>query len=203
MRGFSKETAETRISRDVFIYDPYSKSFLVKKWDGPQHRVKNVKYGNAFGVFLCRPPKSQKDYHQQLEYAEPAKLGKHNVLSFNVKGVLGHKTKSVQQMIGRENKEFKYSDCSHITYVMPSKHECKTSSMSAGVTVLAYFLPVRKSAVHLSEGFRWISTKQATDPTYNIHAGVVSCFLYCKSFKDEKEFHTGDVASIYKRLHGS
>lgn len=50
MKKFAKESAKTRLSRDVFIYDPKTMEFLVKPWGSGNHRAVS-KYGNAFGTF--------------------------------------------------------------------------------------------------------------------------------------------------------
>ena len=98
MERFAKESEKTRLSRDVFIFDPQTMDFLVKPWGASTitnegHRS-NLQYGNAFGTFLYRPPKDDIDLQKQKDISTEMMIKDEGVvLKFNVsEGVVGWKT---------------------------------------------------------------------------------------------------------------
>ena len=198
---FAKENAATRISRDVFVYDPSTLHFLATPWGSAEHRS-TLQYGNAFGAFLCRPPKDAGDLERQLRYATKMEVdGQGVVLRYDVSGgVVGHKTADLNAALPTP---FRYEDAAFECVVLPSRDESPTSSIGASMTVLAYFLPVAKAKVRgVSEGgpYVWLDAKQAVDPSTNVHASVVQAFLYRKRVANLMLFRGANVASIQKKL---
>jgi hypothetical protein len=195
--SFAAETAMTRISRDVFLYDPSTNEFCVKEWGSAEHRA-SARYGNAFGTFLCRPPKDEKDMSDQLSHAKRLTFPEGDVLHYDVQRVIGHKTADLESVL---KKPFLYNDASFVCYAMPSSEQSVTSLIAAPMTVLAYFLPVQKRSLTKRDTEVWISSKEATDPSINVHAGVVSAFLFCKNTKpSQKVFEGADVSAMRKHI---
>lgn len=199
MKRFAKEDEFTRISRDVFLYDSNTMEFLVTPWGKESNHRSATKYGNAFGVFLCRPPKNESDLAEQRKFSTELFIdGQGVVLQFDVsKGVVGHKTNALNALLKRK---FEYDRATFECVVMPSTAESATSSISSHMTVLAYFLPVDASSIRLQGGLTWLSMRDATDPTINVHASVVQTFLYRRNVNALKTFEGANVASIQKRL---
>lgn len=203
---FAKESAATRISRDVFVYDPRTLAFLATPWGSAEHQS-TLQYGNAFGTFLCRPPKDAADLERQRSFATEMHVDKQGMmLRYDVSGgVVGHKTKALNALLP-EGTPFRYEDAAFECVVMPSRDESPTSSIGASMTVLAYFLPVAKNKVRgVSETSKkapyvWLDAKAAVDPSKNVHASVVQTFLYRKKVADLKLFRGAKVESIQKKL---
>lgn len=201
--GFAKEGSDTRISRDVFLHDPRTGEFLVKPWGDGHHRGSAL-YGNAFGTFLCRPPKDDEDLRHQLAPPVSARLVRltsprdARVLAFNVRGVVGHKTGILNDVLRRP---FAYERAAgFIACVMPSKDESRTSTLAAANTTLAYFVHIDRKKMPRRKGYVWISAKDATDPGKNVHASVVAAYLYCMPSIDRHVYHGSNLGAILKRL---
>lgn len=202
MERFAKESEKNRLSRDVFIFDPETMDFLVKPWGASTatnegHRS-NLKFGNAFGTFLYRPPKDDIDLQKQKDISTEMMIkGEGIVLKFDVsEGVVGWKTKELNKVIRK--RQFPYDKSEFMCITMPSKSECRTSSISAPMTVLAYFLPVAKSKIAITENYRWLKRLDATDPSMNVHASIVSTFLCKIDINDLKTFQGSNVEKIMK-----
>lgn len=199
MKKFAPESAKTRLARDVFIYDPKTMEFLVKPW-GSNHRAK-LKFGNAFGTFLYRPPKDEQEVDKQKDLSYLRYIpGEGNVLVFDVsQGVVGFKTQELTKLI--KKKEFPYDKSKFLCTVIPSKTESRVSGLDAAMTILAYFYPVSKDKLNDIGNYEWLSTIDATDPTLNVHANVVSMFLYKKDIKNLKTLQGKNVEKIMKLVH--
>lgn len=202
MERFAKESEKTRLSRDVFIFDPQTMDFLVKPWGGSTvtnkgHRS-NLQYGNAFGTFLYRPPKNDIDLQKQKDISTEMMIkGEGLVLRFNVsEGVVGWKTKELNKLIRK--RQFPYDKAEFMCITMPSKSESRTSSIGAPMTVLAYFLPMAKSKISNIGDYKWLNRLDATDPSKNVHASVVSTFLCRIDISDLKTFQGSNVERIMK-----
>ena len=202
MERFAKESEKTRLSRDVFLFDPETMDFLVKPWGASTatnegHRS-NLKFGNAFGTFLYRPPKDDKDFQKQKDISTEMMIKDEGiVLRFDVSdGVVGWKTKELNKLIRKRH--FPYNKAEFMCITMPSKTECRTSSISAPMTVLAYFLPVEKSKIAITGNYQWLDRLDATDPSMNVHASIVSTFLCKIDINDLKTFQGSNVEKIMK-----
>lgn len=199
-RNFAQESHRTRVSRDVFLYDKSSMEFLVKPWGG-DHRSA-LQYGNAYGSFMYRPPKDDDDLEKQRQFTTKMLIrGEGAVLAYDTtSGVIGFKTKELNKVLRK--RAFPYDDTSFRCVIMPSKMECRTSSITASMTVLAYFLPVdRNKLVNIPLEYRWLSKLDATDPSKNVHASCVSHFLYGRECnKQFKTFRGSNVRKIMQRL---
>lgn len=200
MKKFAKESAKTRLSRDVFIYDPKTMEFLVKPWGSGNHRAVS-KYGNAFGTFLYRPPKDESDLAKQKDISSEMYMkGEGIVLKYDMsEGVISWKTKELNKLI--KKKQFPYDKTTFLSVIMPSKEQCRTSSIAAPMTILAYFYPVSKDKLNDIGNYEWLSRIDATDPTLNVHADVVSMFLYKKDIKNLKTLQGKNVEKIMKLVH--
>ena len=121
-----------------------------------------------------------------------------DVLHYDVQRVIGHKTSDLESVL---KKPFLYNEASFVCYAIPSSEQSVTSLIAAPMTVLAYFLPVKKRSLTKRETEVWISTEDATDPSFNVHAGVVSAFLCCKNTKpSRKVFEGANVIEIRKHI---
>ena len=173
------ENYKSRISRDIFVYTQNENryEFLVKPWSNAQHRAKGL-YGNAFGTFLCRPPKDKKDLEQQIKKPINAKImyipqKNKNILLYDLKKeILGFKTEHLKSVL-----EEKFSDLEKANvecYKIPSSKNNKNSMLSAGMTILASFIEIEKKDY---ENLHWLDAKTAHNPKINIHAGIISHFM--------------------------
>ena len=177
--NYLKEDDKSRISRDIFIYTKINNTyhFLVKPWGNITHRAKGL-YGNAFGTFLCRPPKDMEDLEQQIKppvNAKPILIPQYNklLLTYNLNNtVLGFKTDSLKKILGKNFKNIKLEkvEC----YKISSSEENKYSMLSAGMTILATFVEIEKEEY---DNLIWIDSKKAYNPKINIHSGIVAHFL--------------------------
>ena len=181
------ENYKSRISRDIFVYtktgDDYE--FLVKPWANVHHRAKGL-FGNAFGTFLCRPPKDKKDLEQQIKSPVNAKImlvpqSNKYILTYSLKKeFLGFKTGHLKSVLGDNFSNIKKTDVE--CYRLPSNN--KYSMLSAGMTVLASFIEIEKKNY---DNLQWINSKTACDPKKNIHVGIISHFMNDKYEKTNKE----------------
>lgn len=199
--GFAAPSHISRISRDVFLYDRESGDFLVKPWAGGGH-ISKAQFGNAFGTFLCRPPKSKEDLDAQLKHHAKVKTssgkGKKKVLTYDVGGgIVGHKTESLSRALpnNRQPSSFGFA-CVRI----PSMTESAASLVHEPMTVLAYFAPVSKRSTRLEDGAYWVSVRDATDPSKNLHANVISAFLCTPPQKEYKVLRGKNVLAIQRKV---
>lgn len=208
--GFAPPTALSRISRDVFLYDKHSGDFLVKPWASKDHRSSKAKFGNAFGTFLCRPPKSKEDLDSQIKHATVKALrgSKKKVLVYDMsggtkpkhpktglEGMLGFKTEALETSVGGQTLDLQLACVS-----LPSMQESSTSLILEPMTVLAYFAAVRKDKTKLTDGAFWVSKRDATDPAKNLHASVVSTFLHTPPQTQHSLLRGKNVLAIQEKV---
>jgi hypothetical protein len=198
LKNYLKEDDKSRIARDVFIYTKINNKyeFLVKKWNNKQHRAQGL-YGNAFGTFLCRPPKDQKDLDVQL--SEPVNantilIPQYNklLLTYNVKnGIIGFKTNILKKILDKDFKKIKPTkiEC----YKIPSCKTDKNSMLDASMTILACFIKIDKREFN---DLRWLSAKDSYNPKINIHSGIVSHFL-----KDMNEKTNEKILTSFPKIN--
>jgi len=197
LSSYLKENYKSRISRDIFIYTKINNTykFLVKQWGNEKHRAKGL-YGNAFGTFLCRPPKDMEDLEQQIKHpvnAHPILIPQYNkyLLTYNLNNkVLGFKTDSLKKVLGKNFKNIKSEkiEC----YKIGSSKENKYSMLSAGMTILATFVKIEKEDY---DNLIWIDSKKAYNPKINIHSGIVAHFL-----KDINEKTNTKILKYFPKL---
>jgi len=179
LKNYLKEDDKSRIARDVFIYTKINNKyeFLVKPWNDKHHQS-NILYGNAFGTFLCRPPKDQTDLDNQLSEPVNAKtilIPQSNklLLTYNVKnGIIGFKTNILKKILDKDFKKIKPTkiEC----YKIPSNKTDKNSMLDASMTILACFIKIDKREF---DDLKWLSAKDSYNPKINIHSGIVAHFL--------------------------
>lgn len=189
IKKYLAETYKSRISRDIFVYtktgDDYE--FLVKPWSNPQHRAKGF-YGNAFGTFLCRPPKDKEDLERQINPPVNAKSmldpqRKKYVLIYNLKKeIIGFKTGQLKTVLrdNFSNLNKSYVEC----YKIPSSKDTKYSLLSKGMTILATFIEIKKENF---DNFIWINSETACNSKINIHGGIISHFMNDKKERTNKK----------------
>lgn len=202
MKSYAKENFKTRVARDVFLYDQRTMKFLVKPWGTDANHRADALYGNAFGTFICRPPKNEADLKKQMNLTtEVLVRDEGTVLAYDMsKGVIGFKTEELNELLG--TKSFSFDDAAFECMVLPSRAESRTSKISASMTSLGYFLSVDKSKLKkLPKGFKWMSIMDATDPQLNVHASCIAHFLYVRRHvASPKIFRGSNVKRILSLL---
>lgn len=202
--GWCEENANTRISRDVFIYkeDAHTGelSFLCKSWKKETHfRVKTA-YGNAFGSFVCRPPRNETEATLEAPYIQkefprilkPAGQNCYLMVGSTLKAFLRSKQTHLDACL-KENRVTQTNPLAELdTFVfqIPSKAQCPTkSNIDAPMTCISKFIQVQDDSVAVTtrrstqekkngsmKGLCWLNEKKAITKA-NIHGCVIYDFL--------------------------
>lgn len=221
--GWCKEDANTRISRDVFLYkeDVHTGElcFLCKSWKkGEHHRVKTA-YGNAFGSFVCRPPRNEKEATLSAPYIQdefpliwtPTADGRALMVGSMLNKFLRTKQKDLEACLQANGvtRANPLAQVDTFVFQIPSKEQYHESSMGAQMTCIAKFINVSGTTSTSDDddanGFCWVNEKKAKTEA-NIHGCVIHDFLvYTKKkttglfLKEVYAHHTADA----KTLNGS
>ena len=181
--AYLPENYRSRISRDIFVFTKSENGyeFLVKSWPKSNHRSKAL-YGNAFGTFLCRPPKNKEDLSQQIKPPINAKIilvkesprpNNKYLLTYNLKKeILGFKTEQLKSVLGDNFSNIKKTQVK--CYKLSSSKNNKFSMINAGMTVIASFIEIEKKEY---DNILWINSKTACNPKINVHACIISHFM--------------------------
>eukprot|EP00931_Biecheleriopsis_adriatica_P008780 TRINITY_DN10990_c0_g1_i4.p1 TRINITY_DN10990_c0_g1~~TRINITY_DN10990_c0_g1_i4.p1 ORF type:complete len:282 (-),score=38.05 TRINITY_DN10990_c0_g1_i4:338-1183(-) len=177
--SYCAEDEYTRLARDIVVIST-NNNFLVKRWGGGGHRAQAL-FGNAFGTFFYRPPKTIPATENDIKFAVPLweMETKGWLLTFTIDG-LGPKNRELESMFGQQQKEAMLSTAEASKarcYVMPSSGQSSKSSIAAPMTALVSYLKVDEISLDGFPDFMWSSMEQALDPTFNVHAGVIA--NYC------------------------
>ena len=190
--GWYKEDANTRISRDVFLYkeDVHTGElcFLCKSWKKEEyHRVKTA-YGNAFGSFVCRPPRNEKEATLSAPYIQdefpliwtPTADGRALMVGSMLNKFLRTKQKDLEACLQANGvtRANPLAQVDTFVFQIPSKAQYHKSSMGAQMTCIAKFINVSGTTSDDDEanGFCWVNEKKAKTEA-NIHGCVIHDFL--------------------------
>ena len=219
--GWYKEDANTRISRDVFLYTKDNHTgemcFLCKSWKKEEHYRVKTAYGNAFGSFVCRPPRNEKEATLSAPYIQdefpliwtPNADGRALMVGSMLNKFLRTKQRNLEACL-KANGGFTHADTDGYTFVfqIPSKSQCPTKSpIDAPMTCIAKFIRVSgttsTSDDDVANGFCWVNEKKAKTNA-NIHGCVIHDFLvYTKEkttgglfLKEVYAPHTADAKTL-------
>ena len=215
-----KEDTNTRIARDVFIYKRAENTgellFLCKYWDESEHHRARPTYGNAFGSFLCRPPRNAAEARLDAPYIKkcfnqvwtpptgtPSTPKRSLMVSAQLPHFLTTKQDRFNSTLGNINSVFQpFSDTADtFLFQIPSKKQRPgMSSLSAPMSCIAKFFPMHKyysdlsSVLHDGTAARtshqplvWVSAKIAASK-HNAHNCVIKDYLQYVSSRKRGSF---------------